>query len=376
MQDNVRKYYFAIVKTILILLLLVYYFNQSDDLSINGEVGLFSLYIGLLVGLMLTELLEQRHWQVIACQVFVLLLIYRFYGPRYLYALPIVILEILVYLKTSAGWYSFIFIGCLWYIGDMVPYLISSIITLLTYFQHYIIVREYKDLIGFYQVSENKLKNNLDLMDSQYKKELRDNHMTFENQILEEKNRLSQALHDKLGHSINGSVYQLEAAKALLDKEPEHSKTILQSVIDNLRQSMDEIRAILRKEQPSKSRMALLQLQSLLDDCNHKYNIEASLVFSGDQSKIPEKIWDTILDNSIEAVSNALKYADCTKLTITIMVLNKLIRCNITDNGRGCNSFHDGMGVQGMRKRVRQINGILDITTDKGFSINMLLPYE
>ncbi len=375
MQDNIRKYYFAIIKAVIILMLIIYY-NTQNTISIGGEVGIFVLYSGLLVGLMLTELLDQRHWQVLACQVFLLLSIYIFYGLEYTYVLPVVLLEGLVYLNVKGGWYFIVLLGILLFKENAFPYTFICLIVLGAYFQHYIVIKEYKDLLQYYQTRENTLKVNMNQMDMLYKRELRNNHMFFETQLLEEKNRLSQALHDKLGHSINGSVYQLEAAKIIMGKEPEHSTAILQGVIDNLRGSMDEIRSLLRKEQPNKSRMALLQLQSLCDDCNNKYQIEASLILKGDQNKIPEPIWDIILDNSIEAVSNALKYANCSKLTISIIVLNKLVRCNITDDGSGCKEVHDGMGLQGMRRRIRSINGILDITTDNGFSINMLLPFK
>ncbi len=374
MQDNIRKYYFAILKTGFTIGLLVYYYKQFS-LNRAQEVGLFSLYIGFMVTLLLTELLEQRHWQVLACQAFVLLCIYIFYGVEYAFGLTFFILEILVYWKAPAPWYFITFLGALFYLENIIPYLITCLMTTVAYFQHYIVVREYKELVDYYQSYEDTLKVNMSEMDTRYRQELKNNHMTFENQMLEEKNRLSQALHDKLGHSINGSVYQLEAAKVILHKEPEHSEMIMQGVIDNLRGSMDEIRALLRKERPSKSRIALIQLQSLCDDCNNKYGIEAHLELSGDQNKITENYWDIILDNSIEAVSNALKYADCTKITITILVLNRLIRCTITDNGKGCKELHDGMGLQGMRRRVRNVGGILDITTDSGFSINMLLPF-
>ena len=374
MQNNIRKYYFAIVKTTLALVLLIYYYTQYS-LGIGEEVGLFLLYIGLLIGLMMTELLEQRHWQVITCQVFVLLLLFFFFGLDYTLILPVVCLEVMVYLKTKGSWYFIVLLGGFFYMNHLALYTSICLVAVLAYFQHYIIIQEYNELLQFYQRREYTLKSNMDQMDTRYKRELRENNLTFENQMLEEKNRLSQALHDKLGHSINGSIYQLEAAKAIMEKEPEHSETILQGVIDNLRGSMDEIRNLLRKERPSKSRMALLQLQSLCDDCNNKYQIEAALTLTGDQSKVPEIIWDIILDNSIEAVSNALKYAACNRINISIRVLNKLVRCSITDDGIGCKELHDGMGLQGIRRRVR-FNGILDICTDNGFSINMLLPFE
>ena len=55
-------------------------------------------------------------------------------------------------------------------------------------------------------------------------------------------------------------------------------------------------------------------------------------------------------------------------------VLKQMIRCSISDNGVGCSEVIDGIGISGMRKRVREINGILDFETEAGFTINMLLP--
>ncbi|MBE5946070.1 MAG: sensor histidine kinase, partial [Lachnospiraceae bacterium] len=81
-----------------------------------------------------------------------------------------------------------------------------------------------------------------------------------------------------------------------------------------------------------------------------------------------------VLDNAYEAVSNAMKYARCTKIEIKIHVLNQMLRCSISDNGIGCKEIEDGMGISGMRRRVREVNGVLNFETEAGFTINMLLP--
>lgn len=204
-------------------------------------------------------------------------------------------------------------------------------------------------------------------------KEVRRNLLLAENQILEERTELSQTLHDKLGHNINGSVYQLEAVKVLMDREPETSKKMIQAVIDQLRGGMDEIRAILRNERPRKYKLAVLQLEKLCEDCRAR-GVDAELVTEGDLNGIPENYLEVILDNAYEAVSNSMKYAKCSKITIRVHVLNQMIRCSIADDGVGCKGVVDGMGISGMRKRMREINGILDFETEAGFKINMLLP--
>lgn len=63
--------------------------------------------------------------------------------------------------------------------------------------------------------------------------------------------------HDKLGHNINGSVYQLEAIKVLMEKGPETSRKMIQAVIDQLRSGMDEIRGILKLSAVHYGRLAV-----------------------------------------------------------------------------------------------------------------------
>ena len=193
-------------------------------------------------------------------------------------------------------------------------------------------------------------------------------------ELLEEKGRISQALHDKLGHSINGSLYKLEAVKVLMDKDPDKSGQILQEVIDNLRGSMDEIRVIIRNERPDKKRMALKSLQALLNECEEEYNIKTSLHINEADKVIPENIWEIILDNAFEAVTNALKYSECDEISIDINILEEVVRATIKDNGKGAYNFEDGMGIQGMKERVRKVKGYIDIESVGGFKINMILP--
>lgn len=251
--------------------------------------------------------------------------------------------------------------------------LMIAILKGIIYCQHDFVVESYRKQSQEDTIMEQKLKHSMNRREHEMQEEVRKSLLIAENQMLEERAELSQTLHDKLGHNINGSVYQLEAAKVLMDIEPETSRKMIQAVIDQLRCGMDEIRAILRKERPKKYKLAILQLEKLCEDCRLK-GVEAELTTEGELKEIPEKYLEVILDNAYEAVSNSMKYAKCSKIEISIYVLNQLVRCSISDNGVGCGEVVDGMGISGMRKRMREMNGILDFETETGFIINMLLP--
>lgn len=318
--------------------------------------------------------------------VLTMILLFNENGENGIILLPMVALDVIIFFQLSFLYSFIIFLGVLLKPEVISVYLVYCVFLIIIYYQNFMVIEKYYKYIEDFEKEEYRLKDSIHEKDTRYKEELEKSSLSYENKILEEKARLSQALHDKLGHSINGSIYQLEACKVLMEKEPEDSKKMIQGVIDNLRTSMDEIRSILRREKPSKKQMALLQLQGLCEECKLKYGILVEVKIDGEykitnedsssllNKEISELIWEVILDNTMEAVTNALKYSKCTKILIEIVMLHKVIRCTITDNGIGCNLIKEGMGIQGMKNRARKINGFLDISGENGFRINMIIP--
>jgi signal transduction histidine kinase len=260
--------------------------------------------------------------------------------------------------------------------ADPFKLIVASIALGVIYYQQYGIIAGYQREIRENNDQESRLKENMKSAKHRHEMQMKQSRLEYENQMLTQKAEISQALHDKLGHNVNGSIYQLEACKAIMDTQPDQSKAILQMVIEHLRGSMDEIRLILRRERPRKGQMSIIQLQSLCEDCKEKYQIEAELTITGEESRINDTLWEVILDNTYEAVSNALKYADCRKIKIQLLILNEIVRCTIQDDGKGCSSIVEGMGLTGMKQRVRAVRGVFDVESNQGFKINMILPLE
>lgn len=336
--------------------------NEEKREALNQNNGRAFSVTGILKGALFIELVSAA------------LLIWGL-KEEYIYLLPMILLDIVIVFRLNAVYYLSVYIGLL-FTDNRTEYFTVASFIVIVYYQHYIILKGERIKTDVSTGAEEELKRSLKKSEVEHRKELDRSRLFFENSILEEKARLSQALHDKLGHSINGSVYQLEAVKVLMEKDREESSVMLQAVIDNLRTSMDEIRSLLRKERPEKKQLAFLQLSSLCEECRVKYGIEAEFGLNGNAEDISGSHWEILLDNCYEAVSNTLKYASCTKINIDIVVMHKLIRCTVSDNGRGCAEIQDGMGFGGMRRRIREANGFISFEGDRGFVINMLLPVE
>ncbi|WP_312101192.1 histidine kinase [Lachnoclostridium sp.] len=375
MKENIMRYQFVLIKGLLLGAVFLYHVMEQENKLLN-QYGVWVIY-ALLFSAVIAQGITKRHKTLLLLiQAVLVIAMVSWFGREYALTLPVIFLSVAGSRKVKYPFYTAAFLGVFIYPDNMAVYILFTSVCILLFIQNDVIIDKYQKLLQSYEQNEQKLKYSMDNQNHIYKKELIENNLYFENKLLEEKGRLSQAMHDKLGHSINGSIYQLEATKVLLTSEPEQAKGILQAVIDNLRISMDEIRQLLRREKPDKRKLALLQLMTLCEECKKKYNIDAEVIVSGDNKSVPEYIWEIILDNSFEAVSNALKYSKCKHITIQIVILNKLVRCTIEDDGVGCMQINEGMGISGMRKRVRAINGVLDVTSQIGFCINMILPFS
>ena len=374
MEERFREHYFVLLRIVLLLILEIYIILSQSVLTGASVKALLilALFIGVIAG---KELVERRLQGVFLGVAGILLLIILFtLGTSFTLLGVFLCYEVLTYLRPCMFWY-FIPLGFAFVSGETdssVQFIIAVLIGLI-YCQHDFVVEAYRKQTKEDTIVEQTLKHRINIREYEMQEEVKKSLLMAENQMLEERAELSQTLHDKIGHNINGSVYQLEAVKLLMEKEPEVSKKMIQTVINQLRSGMDEIRVILRKERPKKYKLAILQLEKLCEDCREK-GVEAELITEGELRAIPEKYLEVILDNAYEAVSNSLKYAKCSKIKISVYVWNKMIRCSIWDNGVGCKELIDGMGISGMRKRIREINGILDFETEAGFTINMLLP--
>lgn len=374
MGEQVRDNYFLAVRVGVLLVITTYIIlSQNAVLGVSAKMLLLLAFVIGIVAV--KELVDRKYRWLFLLLSFIMwgILMYTM-GYEFLLIGVFLCYETISLLDPPFIWYTVPLALCFFpsAVGIYIQVLVTFFLGI-TYFQHDKVVRYYRNQTKEDTLHEQDLKQNLHQKETEMKEEIRRGLLQAENKHLEERAALSQTLHDKLGHNINGSIYQLEAIKVIMEKEPEKSIKMTQAVIDQLRSGMDEIRAILRRERPEKYKLAITQLEGLCKECKQK-GVEATLSVEGELKTVPEKYLEIILDNAYEAVSNSMKYAKCSRIEMKIIVVNQLVRCSIVDNGIGCSEVVDGMGLSGMRKRIREVNGIIDFTAQEGFLINMLLP--
>jgi signal transduction histidine kinase len=191
---------------------------------------------------------------------------------------------------------------------------------------------------------------------------------------LEERNRISQEIHDRVGHAIAGSIIQIEAALALMDKDREGARGMMARSAAALREGIESIRETLRGIKPAAELLGVRRIKTLVDGFSADGGISARLSHSGDLSVITQPQWKVITDNVREGLTNASRHSKARNVSVTIEAMNRIIKVEIRDDGKGAYAITKGLGLSGMEERAGALGGKLVVDGSRGFSVITLLP--
>ncbi len=193
---------------------------------------------------------------------------------------------------------------------------------------------------------------------------------------LEERNRLSQEIHDQIGHSMSGALIQMEAAKRLMENDPPKSAELLQNAIHISKEGIERIRLVLKNMKPLTEQLGLRRMKRLTEQFSAMQPFRIFLTYEGNLDMIAPIHWKIFEENMMESLTNTMKYARSSVVTVHIQVLNTMIKCRISDNGKGKRQVIKGMGIIGMEERAAIVGGTVIVDGSNGFSVTTLLPYE
>jgi signal transduction histidine kinase len=93
---------------------------------------------------------------------------------------------------------------------------------------------------------------------------------------------------------------------------------------------------------------------------------------TGVPRRLPQDLEQNVLRIAQEAVTNAVKHADSTRISIQLQFHAESLELTVSDNGRGFDtsgvfSLADGQfGLMGMRERAERLNGEMHLTSVPG----------
>jgi signal transduction histidine kinase len=199
--------------------------------------------------------------------------------------------------------------------------------------------------------------------------------------VFEERNRMARDIHDTLAQGFTGVIVQLEAAEdAIADGCRKEADKHLHRAGELARQSLSEARRSVHALRPR----ALEEhnfwdaLKGSIKNTTVGTALHATFESQGKLPQLPQPWQENLLHIGQEALTNTLKYAHARNFKTRLTYKAKELRLELRDDGDGfkVKDRHDGVGLRGMRERVEQMGGELEITSagGKGTKITVLLP--
>lgn len=199
--------------------------------------------------------------------------------------------------------------------------------------------------------------------------------------VYEERERLAHEMHDTLAQSFAGIGFQLQAIHDEVGNEVE-LREHLDLATDLVRTSHEEARrsiSALRSDTVEK-----LGLLRALEECATRIanggpmEVRVQSLGGGDPRSMSPRIADALYRIGQEAIANAVRHADASKMVISLIYEASAWRLLIEDDGKGFSSGEDsaGFGIRGMGKRAEGIGATLDIRSSpgEGTSVQVKVP--
>lgn len=197
---------------------------------------------------------------------------------------------------------------------------------------------------------------------------------------LRERERLARDLHDSLGHALVSISVQLEAIQRLYRVDPERAagqvealKGVTRAAMDELRRSLDGLRAPGLGERPLDEALRMLSVET-----GKRSGLEVSCSVAGEAQRLLPPVAEALWRVAQEALTNVARHARAQRVEVWLEVAPTSAVLRVRDNGRGLANGADEepghYGLQGLRERLEGVGGELSVRSDRGVTVEARVP--
>lgn len=192
----------------------------------------------------------------------------------------------------------------------------------------------------------------------------------------DERKRVARELHDELGQALSSLSINMEVFEALVPSENNHISQQLKQMRRMIKETTDNMYDLIFALRPSiLDDLGLIPAlhayaDRMLNGTGISFNVNKAHI----SKRLPPEIETTLYRIFQEAINNAIRYANASKILVTLAHSIDFIHGEILDDGIGFepenvslrgDSPH-GFGLLGMKERITQCNGQLEIFSQPG----------
>jgi PAS domain S-box-containing protein len=178
----------------------------------------------------------------------------------------------------------------------------------------------------------------------------------------EQRRKLERNLHDGAQQRFVSVVLRLRLARARLASDPDAAAELLDEVSRELNAGLAELREIARGLHPA-----------ILGDHGLRHALGAlaagipiPVTIDVSDERMPEHIEATAYYIVAEAMTNLAKHAAADHAHVRVRREGPVLRCEVSDDGRGGADASSGTGILGLRDRAEAAGGTLSLVSPPG----------
>lgn len=185
---------------------------------------------------------------------------------------------------------------------------------------------------------------------------------------INERSRIAQSLHDHVGHEISGALIALRTAVKLYGNNDARAGELLARTVARVESASERLRETVHNLKPSQT----ADISTLSDLCESFEFCEVEFKVGGDVSDAG--CWELLVANLKEGLTNVSRHSCATKVKVSVDGNADYVRLTIADNGKQSGEIKFGLGLTGMKERVRNSGGTLTVGAEDGFKIVCVIP--
>ncbi|HBX51318.1 MAG: hypothetical protein A2275_04630 [Bacteroidetes bacterium RIFOXYA12_FULL_35_11] len=196
-----------------------------------------------------------------------------------------------------------------------------------------------------------------------------------------ERKRIAEDLHDSLGHMLATAKLNMSELKDVVCFNDSEDESILKNTLELIDDSCKEVRSISHNIMPVVlTRLGIAaSVNELVSKINNAHKLQIDCHIDGFDKRLTESVEIAVYRIIQEILSNIIKHADASLVSLVFLNKNNQLSLCIKDNGKGMNVMEieksKGAGWKNIYSRVTMLNGSVDLISQigEGTEISILI---
>lgn len=197
---------------------------------------------------------------------------------------------------------------------------------------------------------------------------------------------LVRKMHDGPASSLSNFILQAEICERLFDSDPDRARTELDVLKSTAVNTFSKVKDFIFDLRPMMlDDLGIIPtLRSYALSLSKKSDIDATVMTTGVEQRLPAHLEVTIFSAVQQLASNARSHGQASQIQIQIDITPDRVTVIVEDNGRGfdvdqvLNSNSKTLGLPTLKERLAMLNGDLDVnsTMGQGTHAEFMIPIE